>query len=56
MVAEIEKEGKNIDNKLFKNCITNCQSQPDMYKKLRKTEGKKKMKIKYMQSKKCWIE
>ena len=56
MVAEIEKEGKNIDNKLFKNCITNCQSQPDMYKKLRKTEGKRKMKIKYMQSKKCWIE
>ena len=41
MVAEIEKEGKNIDNKLFKNCITNCQSPRDMYKNLRKTEGKK---------------
>ena len=41
MVAEIEKEGKNIDNKLFKNCINNCQSPRDMYKNLRKTEGKK---------------
>ena len=41
MVAEIEKEGKNIDNKLFKNCITNFQSPRDMYKNLRKTEGKK---------------
>ena len=41
MVAEIEKEGKNIDNKLFKNCITNCQSPRDMYKNLCKTEGKK---------------
>ena len=41
MVAEIEKEGKNIDNKLFKNCITNCQSPRDMYKNLGKTEGKK---------------
>ena len=54
MVAEIVKEEKNIDNKLFKNYFTNYQSPSDMYKKLRKTEGKKKkMKIKYMQSKKC---
>ena len=41
MVAKIEKEAKNIDNKLFKNCITNCQSPRDMYKNLGKTEGKK---------------
>ena len=41
MVAEIEKEEKNIDNKLFKKYFTDYQSPSDMYKKLRKTKGKK---------------
>ena len=42
MVAEIEKEEKNIDNELFKSYFTIYQSPSDMYKKLHKTEGKKK--------------
>ena len=41
MVAEIEKEEKNIDNELFKSYFTIYQSPSDMYKKLHKTEGKK---------------
>ena len=57
MVAEIEKEEKNIDNKLFKKYFTDYQknidnkllkkyftdyqSPSDTYKKLRKTKGKK---------------
>ena len=41
LVAEIEKEEKNIDNKLFKKYFTDYQSPSDMYKKLRKTKGKK---------------
>ena len=41
MIAEIEKEEKSMDNKLFKNYFTNYQSPSDIYKKLRKTEGKK---------------
>ena len=41
MVAEIEKEEKNIDNELFNWYFTNYQSTSDMYKKLRVTEGKK---------------
>ena len=41
MVAEIEKEEKNINNKLFKNYFTNYQSPSDMYKKIGNTEGKK---------------
>ena len=41
MVAEIEKEEKNIDYELFNRYFTNYQSPSDMYKKLRKTEGKK---------------
>ena len=53
MVAETEKEEKNINNNLFKSYFTNYQSPSDMYKKIRKTEGKKKMRIKYMHSKKC---
>ena len=55
MVAEIEKEEKNIDNELLKKYFTDYESPSSMYIKLRKTEGKK-MKIKYMQSKKCWIK
>ena len=39
MVAEIEKEEKNINSELFKNCFTNYQRPSDMYKKLRKKEG-----------------
>ena len=42
MVAEIEKEEKNIDNELFKSYFTIYQSPSDMYKKLHETEGKKK--------------
>ena len=42
MVAEIEKEEKKINNNLFKSYFTNYQSPTDMYKKIRKTEGKKK--------------
>ena len=56
MAAEIEKEEKNIDNELFKSYFTIYQSPSDMYKKLHETEGKKKINIKYMQSKKCWIK
>ena len=41
MVAQIEKEEKNIYNNLFKNYFTNYQGPSDMYKKLCKTEGKK---------------
>ena len=41
IVAEIEKEEKNINNELFKNYFTNYQSPSGMYKKIRKTEGKK---------------
>ena len=41
MVAEIEKEEKNIDNELFKSYFTIYQSPSDMYKKLHETEGKK---------------
>ena len=41
MVAEIEKEEKNINNKLFKNYFTKYQSPSDIYKKIRKTKGKK---------------
>ena len=41
MIAEIEKEEKSMDNKLFKNYFTNYQSPSDIYKKLRKTEGEK---------------
>ena len=39
MVAEIEKEEKNIDNKLFIRYFTNYQSPSDIYKKLCNTEG-----------------
>ena len=42
MVAEIEKEEKNIDNELFKSYFTIYQSPSDMYKKLHEAEGKKK--------------
>ena len=42
MIAEIEKEEKNIDNELLQNYFTKCQIPSDMQKKLRKTEGKKK--------------
>ena len=55
MVTEIEKEEENIGNELFKKEFTDYQSPSDMQKKLRKTEVKK-IKIKYMQSKNCWIK
>ena len=38
-VAEIEKEEKNIDNKLFNRYFTNYQSPSDIYKKLCNTGG-----------------
>ena len=42
MVAEIEKEEKNIENELFKKYFTNnYQSLSDMFKTLHMTEGKK---------------
>ena len=41
-IAEVKKEEKNIDYKLFKNYFTNYQSLSDMYKKLCDTGGKKK--------------
>ena len=41
MVAEIDREKKQIKNNLFKNYFTNYQGPSDMYKKLPKTEGKK---------------
>ena len=50
-IAEIKKEEKNIINLLFKHYFTKYQKPIDIYKKLRKTKGKK-MKIKYIQSKK----
>ena len=46
MVAEIEKEEKNIHKKLFKNYVTNYESPSHMYKKLCKTECKKAYAIK----------
>ena len=52
MIAEIKKEEKNIDNLLFNYYFIKYQNPSDMYKKLRETKGKKKMKIKYIQSKK----
>ena len=50
-IAEIKKEEKNIKNLLFKHYFTKYQNPIDIYKKLRETKGKK-MKIKYIQSKK----
>ena len=41
-IAEIEKEEKNINNELFKKYFTDYWSPSDIYKKLRKTEAKKK--------------
>ena len=38
-IAEIKKEEKNINCKLFNEYFINQQSPSDMYKKLRKTEG-----------------
>ena len=38
-IAEIEKEEKNINNKLLKEYFTNYQNPSDMYKKLRETES-----------------
>ena len=52
MVAETEEEDKRINNELLKKYFNNYQSPSDIYKILRKTEGKK-MKIKYMESEKC---
>ena len=46
-IAEIKKEEKNMDYKLFKNYFTNYQSPSDMYKTLRDTGGKK-VRIKYI--------
>ena len=41
MIAEIKEEQKNIDNLLFNYYFIKYQSPSDMYKKLRKTKGKK---------------
>ena len=41
-IAEIKEEEKNIRNELFKQYYTNYRSPSDIYKKLRKTEGKRK--------------
>ena len=40
-VAEIKKEEKNINNKLFNFCFSKYQNPSDMYKKLRETKDKK---------------
>ena len=41
MIAENKEEQKNIDNLLFNYYFIKYQSPSDMYKKLRKTKGKK---------------
>ena len=41
-IAETEKEGKNLNNLLFKYYFINYQIPSDMYKKLRETKGKRK--------------
>ena len=38
-IAEIKKEEKDINNKLFKEYFTNYQNPSNMYKKLCMTEG-----------------
>ena len=43
-IAEIKEEEKNIRNELFKQYYTDYRSPSDIYKKLRKTEGKRKKK------------
>ena len=43
-IAEIKEEEKNIRNELFKQYFTDYRGPSDMYKKLRKKEGKKKKK------------
>ena len=40
-IAEIKKEEKNIDYKLFKEHFTYYRNLSDMYEKLRMTEGEK---------------
>ena len=40
-IAEIKKEEKNIDYKLFKEYFTYYRNLSDMYEKLRMTEGEK---------------
>ena len=40
-IAEIKKEEKNINNKLFNYYFSKYQNPSDMYKKLRETKGKK---------------
>ena len=41
-IAEIEREEKNINYKLFNEYFINYRSPRDMYKKLRMTEGERK--------------
>ena len=41
MVAETKKQEKTLNNELFKKFFTDYQSPSDMYKKLRKAEGRK---------------
>ena len=43
-IAEIKEEEKNIRNELFKQYYTDYRSPSDIYKKLSKTEGKRKKK------------
>ena len=40
-IAEIEKEEKNVNNKLFKEYFTHYLSPSDMYKKLRETDSER---------------
>ena len=51
----MKKEEKNINNEFFKKYFNNYRSPSHMHKKLGQTEGKK-MRIKYIQTKKCQIE
>ena len=46
-VAEIKREEENINNLVFKYYFSKYQNPSDMYKKLRKTKGKK-IKVKYI--------
>ena len=47
-ITEIEKEEKNINNKLFKEYFTNYQSPSDVHKKKYARQKVKKMKIEYI--------
>ena len=46
-IAEIKRKEENINNLVFKYYFSKYQNPSDMYKKLRKTKGKK-IKVKYI--------